>query len=100
MCRFIRVTGDSLFPAYNEGDFVLISKIPFIFNLIKPGDVVVFEHKVYGTMIKRVAQISPDRSLYTVIGSHEFSVDSRQFGAIERKAMLGKVMWRVARPIR
>ena len=100
MCRLLRVTGESLFPVYNEGDFVLISKIPFSFNAIRPGDVVVFRHPVYGIMIKRVAQISPDRKLYTVLGSHELSVDSRQFGPVERQAMLGKVLWRIKRPDR
>jgi nickel-type superoxide dismutase maturation protease len=98
MCRLLRVTGNSLFPVYREGDFVLVSKIPFLFNIVRQGDVVAFRHPSYGALIKRVERISTDRQRYFVVGTHILSTDSRQFGEIERQAMLGKVIWHIRRP--
>jgi signal peptidase I len=85
-------------PEYREGDFVLISKIPFIFSPPKPGDIVAFHHAKYGTMIKRISAISPDGLELFVVGSHPYSVDSNRFGPINRKDLLGKVIWHVIKP--
>jgi nickel-type superoxide dismutase maturation protease len=98
MLQIIKITGDSLLPTYRQGDFVLISKIPFWLNSIKAGDVVVFRHPVFGLMIKRVKNVSTDQNSYFVIGTHPDSIDSRQFGAISRHDLLGKVIWHFPRP--
>ncbi len=60
MIQILKVTGESLSPFFLEGDFVVVSKIPFVLRRIKAGDIVVFRHPVYGTMIKKVEKISPD----------------------------------------
>jgi nickel-type superoxide dismutase maturation protease len=99
MLRFLKVSGDSLSPEFCEGDFVLISKIPFCLDSLRPGDVIVFDHPVYGILIKRIAQALPGDA-YLVVGSHEFSVDSRQFGPVSKSTILGKVIWHIARPTR
>jgi signal peptidase I len=95
MLQFIKVSGKSLLPEYREGDFVLVAKIPFFLNHIRRGDIVVFNHPVYGLMIKRVDHLIPKRDEIYVIGTHEFSVDSREFGPISRKILLGKVIWHI-----
>ena len=98
MFRLLKVTGDSLYPAYRQGDFVLITKIPFLLNSIQRGDVIVIEHPVYGTLIKRVESVSADRGAYYVLGVHENSVDSRQFGPVDRQELVGKVIWHISKP--
>jgi nickel-type superoxide dismutase maturation protease len=99
MLRLIKVAGNSLWPEYREGDFVLIVKIPFLFLRYQVGDVVVFRHPLYGTLIKKVAHIQPqDGGLY-VVGNHPDSVDSRQFGAVLPQTILGKVIWHLRRPL-
>ena len=98
MLRLIKVSGDSLSPEYQEGDFVIISKIPFFFNDLVPGDTVVFHHPLYGIMIKRVERIEPDGEHVFVMGSHPNSVDSRQFGSLRKRSLLGKVIWHIRRP--
>lgn len=100
MLRFLKVTGESLSPGYQEGDFVLIAKIPFFFTSLHPGDVVVFRHEQYGLMIKRVAEVDGLTRQVFVVGDHPWSVDSRQFGSIDRDHLLGKVIWHIARPNR
>jgi signal peptidase I len=97
MLRLLKVAGHSLLPRYREGDFVLVSKIPFLFGRLAPGDVVAFRHPDYGTMIKAVGALSPDGDQLTVIGTHPRSVDSRRFGPIRRQDLIGKVLWRVKR---
>jgi nickel-type superoxide dismutase maturation protease len=98
MLRLVRVTGSSLSPQYREGDFVLISKIPFLFGALQAGDVVVFRHPLYGLLIKQVREVSPDGRELFVVGTQENSIDSRIFGTISRRSLLGKVIWHLRKP--
>jgi phage repressor protein C with HTH and peptisase S24 domain len=94
MIKFIKVTGQSLSPEYQEGDFVAIVTIPFL--MFKPGNTIVFEHPTHGTLIKKILHIDPDGIFVT--GTQPDSVDSRRFGPIERRRVLGKVMWHIRKP--
>jgi len=98
MIKVLKVTGDSLAPDYQEGDFVVALKFPFLFNSIAPGDIVVFRNADYGTMIKQVESIDPVSGDLHVIGTHPYSVDSRQFGALARVDLVGKVIWHIKNP--
>lgn len=97
MIQILKVTGESLSPFFVEGDFVVVSKIPFVLRKIKAGDIVVFRHPVYGTMIKKVAHISPDGDEIFVLGTHPESTDSRQFGPLRRRQLIGKVVWHIGK---
>ena len=98
MISVLKVTGESLYPLYNEGDFVIISKIPFVLNRLKIGDIIVFKHSLYGTMIKQVKEINKEGDRLCVIGTQGNSVDSRQFGEIDKASILGKVVLHVRNP--
>jgi signal peptidase I len=98
MIRLLRVTGNSLAPTYEEGDFVVIATIPFLFGGIRPGDMVVFRHRAYGTMIKQAQRILPDADEIHVMGTRIDSVDSRNFGPISKRDVLGKVVWHIKKP--
>lgn len=98
MLRLLRVSGSSMMPMYQDRDFVLVSKIPYLFGTAKQGDVIAFRHDVYGTMIKKVKNVSPDESEIYVTGTQENSVDSRRFGPITRPDVMGKVIWHIAKP--
>ena len=97
MIQILRVTGESLSPFFLEGDFVVVSKIPFVLRKVKSGDIVVFRHPVYGTMIKKVERISPDGEEIFVLGTHPESTDSRQFGSLHRNQLIGKVIWHIGK---
>ena len=62
------------------------------------GDIVVFRHPEYGIMIKKVEHFTPDGESLFVVGTHPDSVDSRRFGAISRRDLIGKVIWHVRKP--
>ena len=98
MCRLLKVHGDSLIPDYQEGDFVLVSKIPFLFASPRPGQVIAFHMPPYGTLIKRVEQVLEGGQSFFVTGTHPLSVDSRQFGPVSRQALLGRVVWHIPKP--
>ena len=97
MIQILKVTGESLSPFFLEGDFVVVSKIPFVLRKIKTGDIVVFRHPVYGTMIKKVERISPSGEEIFVLGTHLESTDSRQFGPLHRNQLIGKVIWHIGK---
>jgi nickel-type superoxide dismutase maturation protease len=95
MIRFLKVTGESLSPLFQDGDYVLVAKFPFLLRRIRPGDIVVFRQVDYGTLIKRVERLSPDGDELFVKGTHELSTDSRRFGAVHRSDLIGKVIWSI-----
>lgn len=99
MIQIVKVTGESLSPFFRNGDYVIVIQIPCFLRRLKPGDVVVFRHPVYGRMIKRLERISQDGSELFVVGSHPESTDSRVFGPIPRRWATGKVIAHISRPI-
>jgi nickel-type superoxide dismutase maturation protease len=98
MFWFFRISGRSLYPTYQDGDFVLVSKIPIFFRRLRQGDVVVLRHPSYGTLIKRVDRLKPDRDEIYLAGTQEDSLDSRQFGPVRQKRILGKMIWHIRKP--
>jgi len=94
MLRLLKITGDSLTPEFQEGDFVLVSKVPFYFSPAAPGDILAFRQPGYGLLIKRVRSVDRDGKI-EVIGSHPDSIDSRVFGPIRDKDIIGKVIWHI-----
>lgn len=93
MCRILRIQGDSLDPEYKDGDFLLISKIPILLNMVRPGDIVVFHQPGYGTLVKKVDKFTPDGQNIYVIGLKLESIDSRIFGHVRKSDLVGKVIW-------
>ena len=98
MLRLLKVSGNSLSPVYQNGNFMLVAKIPLLFNNLHRGEVIAFHHDTYGTMIKLIDDISTDGERIGVTGFHQNSVDSTQFGPIGRDAVIGKVIWHIKKP--
>ena len=89
--KILRITEHSMEPDYMDGDFVVISKIPFFFRDPRPGDVVAFQKPPLGLLIKRVEYLTPANELF-VLGNHVASVDSLQFGPVRKQDVLGLVI--------
>jgi signal peptidase I len=90
--QIIKVSGHSLYPAYRDGDFVLVSKLPILFQGIQPGDTVVFRHPTLGKLIKLVERVDDGGNRVFVVGLDPLSRDSRTFGAVSRALVQGKVI--------
>jgi signal peptidase I len=91
MLRLFKITGKSLEPIYQEGDFVLTSKIPFLMRAPRAGDFIVFRHPRLGVLIKCIERVTPAGALY-VTGNRPSSHDSDDFGVIAPEYVLGKVV--------
>lgn len=86
-----------MLPEYQEGDFVVITRSPFLFRQLSRGDVILFNHDNFGTLIKKIEDILPGGE-YFVRGTQENSLDSRKLGYVPRSAVKGKVIWHIRNP--
>jgi len=98
MFRIHKVTGDSMSPDFQEGDFVVLATLPFFLERLKVGDIIIFDHQLYGTLIKRIASFAPETAEAYVEGTRPDSLDSRRLGTIRRNAILGKVIAHFSKP--
>ena len=92
MIKLFRISGDSLFPLYKEGQLVVGIR-PFFPLHVKQGDTVTFYHQGVGTMIKQVRFIEND-TVY-VEGTSPQSVDSSVFGTIPLKTITYKILFKL-----
>jgi len=92
MLKLFKITGDSLYPFFKDGQRVLCCKV-FKTTNIKVNDTVIFTKHNYGLMIKTVKHIEKDT--YFVEGTAPLSIDSRNFGSLQRKEIQYKVLFRL-----
>jgi phage repressor protein C with HTH and peptisase S24 domain len=92
MLSILRISGDSLSPFLQHGDYILVGRARGLLRRLKPGDVVVFRQAGYGVLVKRVQSISADGEELFVVGDHPDSADSRSFGPILRACVTGKML--------
>lgn len=94
MFKLLEIQGYSLYPLFKEGEVVLAIKIlPFL--KIKTNDIVVFNKESHGLMIKKVRSVKNNE--YFVVGENPDSIDSRNFGLLQKKELLYKVLFKVKR---
>lgn len=99
MFKLIKVTGESLSPFFNPGDYVVASRWQWLTGPIRQGDVIIFRHPTYGRLIKKVADIISPEGYLLVAGSHPDSLDSRRLGPIPPADVLGKVLFHIKQPL-
>jgi signal peptidase I len=93
--RLLKVRGQSLYPDFQEEDYVLLLRDSFPGLRIKTGDVIVFDQPPLGRLIKQVSQVLDSGQSFEVRGSQISSTDSRDFGPVPRTCVLGKVIWHI-----
>jgi len=93
MLRLLKITGSSLNPEYQEGDFVLATTVPFLFRPPRAGDVVILRHPAYGTLIKRLTRLGPDG--FEVASDNPDGLDSRALGVLPLRDLTGRVIWHI-----
>ena len=91
MLQIFKISGDSLYPFYKNGQRVVCRKVWQNTN-IKINDTVVFDKSEYGLMIKKVKSVE-DLS-YFVEGTNPYSIDSRDFGALKHHEIKYKVLFK------
>lgn len=98
MFRIHKITGDSMSPDFQEGDFVVLLTVPFFLNRLKIGDIIVFDHQLYGRLIKRIVSFDPETAEAYVQGTQPNSLGSLRLGTIRRDAIRGKVVAHFSKP--
>lgn len=96
------VRGKSMEPTFHDGQVILVGKGGLLFGPLKRGDVVVFTRDGQ-LLVKRVVALpyetAPDGTrvpadhIYVVGDNLEVSEDSRTFGAIPLRSVIGKVLY-------
>lgn len=87
-----KISGDSMEPTIHCGSFAGVNRLAYIINKPKIGDVVAFRDPRDGKiLIKRITDIKNDE--YFVEGDNKSaSTDSRKFGMISYKSIIGKLI--------
>lgn len=90
--RRFRVVENSMLPAFRDGDEVLVVPLGWEKRPFSPGDVIIAHHPLKDMrMIKRVDAILADGRLFLLGDNRAESSDSRAFGAISLKLVIGRV---------
>lgn len=91
--RAVLVEGDSMLPNLKNGDGILINSD----EKIAVGDIVLAKHpfKKSVTILKRLSEIDENGNYFLVGDNLAESTDSRTFGAISAKHILGKAVCRL-----
>jgi nickel-type superoxide dismutase maturation protease len=95
LSRF-KISGHSMEPFIKNGQTVLVSSIPYLFSKPKISDIIAFK-KTGKVFIKRIAKVKENK--YFLKGDNEKdSLDSREFGWIEKGDILGKFIYKIKNP--
>ena len=89
-----KIIGESMWPTLSDGKNVLVNRIAYLFNIPKVNDIVACrdprDNKI---LIKRI--LKKENGKYFVLGDNKkASTDSRIFGMIEKKSIVGKVIYK------
>lgn len=80
-------------PYLLDGDFVVVSILPFLIVKPKAGDIVVIKRE--RCIIKRISKIKGEK-IFVEGDNKKESTDSRSFGWIDRKNIIGKVIFKLS----
>ena len=97
MISYLKVRGQSMEPLCKEGDFVLLDKLSYLVFRPSIGDTVVLRHPQEESrlLLKYVVRekLGENQYFYWVEGiNKEGSSDSRSFGWVPRKMIVGKAL--------
>jgi len=94
MWRTLRIVGPSMEPTLSNGDLVFVAGI----GRCRPGQVLVVEHPTRPELllVKRCVRLVDGDQVWVEGDNPKASDDSRDFGAIPRRLVRGRVLLRVS----
>jgi phage repressor protein C with HTH and peptisase S24 domain len=94
-----RVSGESMSPELNAGDYVVLCIAPWFVSSPKSGEWLVFDHPIYGSLVKEVVQVNREQNIFLARGLNPQSISTMEMGEMPLAFITGKVLFRI-RPIR
>ena len=91
--KLLRVSGNSMVPALNNGDLLIAKRICFP-KKVAVGDIVEIEHPDFGKIVKFVKELKLDK--VRLYGSGLSSVDSGQIGWVRNANLKSLVLFRIS----
>ncbi|MBI3485442.1 nickel-type superoxide dismutase maturation protease [Candidatus Daviesbacteria bacterium] len=88
-----KVLEESMIPLFYPGDFVLVEKINYLVGNPKIGDLVVLRSPKDGKLLIKKIQKVHDREFFVVGENQKKSIDSRSFGLVDKKDIIGRVFY-------
>jgi nickel-type superoxide dismutase maturation protease len=88
----VKVAGHSMEPALKHNQIIIASSIPYIFRKPHTGDIVVLSHSK--CIIKRIVKVK-ENEVFVVGDNKNESTDSRNFGWVNKKEIIGKVIYKI-----
>ncbi len=81
-----------MLPTLKDGDVVFINRLTYLFRKPEVGEIIgLNDPRDNKVLIKRILKITENK--YFVTGDNkQSSTDSRQFGMIEKSAIIGRVL--------
>lgn len=87
-----KISGDSMLPTLQAGQSVIINRVSYWFQCPQKGDIVGLHDPRDGkVLIKRITKVE-GKSYFVQGDNKSHSTDSRVFGMIGRKDIIGKVI--------
>ncbi len=83
----------SMLPTFKEGESIIALR--YLFSKPKVGDVVIFSHTTPPFLfLKRIVKINKNK-IWVEGDNKKVSIDSRKFGHVEVKNVIGKVLFKI-----
>ena len=88
-CKFIKITGYSMYPVLRPGAYVLVIRWPSTTFII--GDLVLVKHACFNLIVKRIVDCCDTQVL--LAGENPGSVSSEAMGWVPKQQILGRIVW-------
>jgi nickel-type superoxide dismutase maturation protease len=91
-----RVEDYSMAPTFLPNDYVLVSTFSYIFRLPRANEVIIIKLPHNGPfIIKRIERVLSANKYFVIGDNKNNSIDSRKFGPIDLKNIVGRVILKI-----
>lgn len=95
MLAIHRISGESMSPHIQSGDYVVLLT-GARFRLPAPAMLVVFDHPLYGSLLKQVVYINQTQRVFSAQGLNALSVNHQYLSHLPFSCIKGQVVWKIS----